>query len=78
MEHEPIETPQKRGQGFAGAGGSEDEGAFSPGNYRPTLALRCRGLIEDSFEPLRRHRMKASEWIGFAGRLGRGEGHLLL
>ncbi len=29
LEHEPIEAPQKRCEGFAGAGGREDEGGFA-------------------------------------------------
>ena len=29
MEHQPVETPEKRGERFAGSCGGKDEGAFS-------------------------------------------------
>ena len=39
MEHQPVEAPEEGGEGFAGSGGGEDQGAFAASDDRP--AQRC-------------------------------------
>ena len=35
MQHETVQTPEKCGQGLAGARGGENQGAFATGDRRP-------------------------------------------
>src|ERR1700734_577811 len=35
VQHEPIQTPEKGGQGLTSAGRSENQGAFAPRDRRP-------------------------------------------
>ena len=51
MQHEAVETPEKGGEGFAGAGGGEDESVFASGDRRPALALWRGWVVEDGAEP---------------------------
>ena len=52
-EHEAIEAPEEGGEGFAGAGGREDEGAFAARDGGPAETLRRGGCAERGAEPSR-------------------------
>jgi hypothetical protein len=72
MEHEAVETPEERGEGFAGSGGGEDEGAFAARDDGPAEALRGGGCVEDGAEPFGGDGMEAGKGVSInAGRIGR-------
>ena len=75
MEHEAVQAPEEGGEGFAGAGGGEDEGAFAAGDDGPAEALWGGGRVEDSLEPLGRDAMEAGEGVRSRVRVGRVRGH---
>ena len=67
-EHEAIDAPQKGGEGFAGAGGGEDEGGFAARDGGPAELLRSRGGGEDGVEPRADGRVEEVERVrGHAG-----------
>lgn len=78
MEHEAVKTPEKCGKGFASPGRGEDECAFAAGDNRPPETLRRSWRVEHCVEPLGCYGVETSKGIGFAVRLGGGNGHLLL
>ena len=47
VEHQPVEAPEEGREGFAGSGGSQDEGAFAAGDDRPAQSLRGGGCVKD-------------------------------
>ncbi len=51
LEHEAVETPEKGGERFAGAGGGQDERTLSARDDRPAHALGSGGGIKDSAKP---------------------------
>ncbi len=63
-EHEAIEAPEKGGEGFAGAGGGEDEGAFAARDGGPSKTLRGRWDAERGAEPLAGDGMEEGERVG--------------
>ncbi len=65
MKHQAIQAPEKGSERFARARGRKDERAFSAGDSGPPEPLGSGGSVEDSTEPLRRHRMEESQWICF-------------
>ena len=76
LEHKAIQAPEEGGEGFAGAGGGEDEGAFAARDYRPALVLGRGGLFEDFAEPGSGYEVEAGEGIGrFRRRVGLARGH---
>ena len=75
VEHEAVEAPEKGGQGFAGAGGGQDQGAFAARDDRPAEALRSGGRIKDGLEPLRGDGMEAGEGIECGVGIGEARGH---
>jgi hypothetical protein len=62
VEHQAVEAPEKGGEGFAGAGGSEDQGAFAARDGGPAEALRRGGGAERGTEPVAGDGMEESEW----------------
>ena len=66
-EHEAIDAPQKGGEGFAGAGGGEDEGGFAARDGGPAELLRPRGGGEDGVEPRAHGRVEEGGGGGFSG-----------
>ena len=68
LEHELVEAPQEGGEGFAGAGGGEDEGGVAAGDGGPALLLRDGGGFEDLAEPLRGDGVEVAEDVGGFGR----------
>ena len=77
MEHEAIQAPEEGREGFAAAGGREDQSAFAAGNDRPAHALRCCWLAVGALEPLHRDGMEAGEGVCFVLclRIARCAGH---
>ena len=63
MQHEPVQTPEKRGKRLAAPGRSEDQGIFAPCDRRPAETLWRSRLLENSAEPGRRHRVKKPQNI---------------
>ena len=66
-EHEAIDAPEKSGEGFAGAGGSEDEGGFAAGDGGPAELLGPRGGGEDGVEPRADGRVEEVERVSGHG-----------
>ena len=75
MQHEAVEAPEESGEGLAGAGGGQDEGAFAARDDRPAEALGSGGCIEDGLEPLRGDGMEAGEGIKGGVGIGEARGH---
>ena len=84
-KQQPIEAPEEGGEGLAGSGGGEDEGAVAAGDGGPAFALRCGGRAEGGAEPLGRDGVKQLQAVvrlrgrrgfgaGFPGRCGLGWG----
>ncbi len=66
-EHEAIEAPEKGSEGFAGAGGREDEGGFAARDGGPAQMLRRGGCAERGAEPCTGDGMEERERIGGLG-----------
>lgn len=80
VEHEPIKAPEEGGEGFAGSGGGQNQGALAAGYDRPAEALRGGGRIKDGAEPLGRDGVEAGEGVNVRldFGLGRERGHAWL
>jgi hypothetical protein len=66
-EHKVIDAPQEGGDGFAGAGGGEDEGGFAARDGGPAELLRPRGGGEDGVEPGAHGRVEEVEGVSGHG-----------
>jgi hypothetical protein len=75
VEHEAVKAPEERSEGFAGAGGGEDQGTLAARDDRPAHALRGGGRIEDGLEPLRRDGVEEGEWVSGCVRVVWVRGH---
>jgi hypothetical protein len=58
VQHQPIQAPEKCGQGLARAGGSKNQGVVAARDCRPSEPLRGGGPLEDGAKPGCRERMK--------------------
>ena len=77
LQHETVETPEKRGESFAGTSRGEDEGALTTRDDRPARTLRGGGRIKNSAEPGLGDRVEAGKWGRCFLGIGLGWGHAL-
>ncbi len=80
-EHQPVKAPEECGEGFAGAGGGQDQRALSARDGWPALPLRRGGRLKDGAEPCGGDGMKRGKGVGLGGRklwsfLGGLSGHV--
>ncbi len=79
LEHELVEAPEEGGEGFASAGGGEDEGGVAAGDGGPALLLGQGGRFKDLAEPLGGDGVELEEGVGggfslwCSAGLGRGD-----
>ncbi len=62
-EHQAVDAPEKSGEGFAGAGGGEDQSGISARDGGPAEDLRTGRAGEDGGEPVADGGMKEVERV---------------
>jgi hypothetical protein len=72
-QHQLVQAPEEGGEGFAGAGGCEDERRFAACDGGPAFDLGRGGGVEDLAKPARGNGMEERErGVGRAGWCGFG------